>query len=229
MPNPCGWFKHCSLHRLSKEHLHRCVAVNLIEVQDTGRSNEGCGCRQTEILESRQTAGTMNCTPFKSVVWTRSREKKQPEKKKLICCMHVDARLPARLSEICRLSVHVWPYINSAYPALSCSCCSSGIDLTTLWTCLPPFCSFPFSFTCYIDHTSGISCFPLNLYISLRWNKLVGTIDSNHPLGWVAGYSWLRSECGLVDHLGFGREGCQKDNIPENRLDYMAQPIKLPC
>lgn len=144
--------------------------------------------------------------------------------------MHVGMRVHPDLSQICRLHAHVWPYITSALPLQLSSCCGP----TSLLEAAKPPCepasllplTFPFSFSCYIEHKSGISSLLLNLSISLHRNLFVGTNDSIHSLEWVAGYGCLRPECGPVDHWGKGG-GCQKDNIPENRWDYMAQPIKL--
>lgn len=158
---------------------------------------------------------------------------------KRIYSMHVDARLPANLSQIYRLSVHVWPYINSAYPPLSRSCCgpiSLAIAAALLEVAKQPcepasLLSVPFPPIFHIILSTQVwsaLSHSISPWAFIEENLFVGTKDSIHPLGWVAGYGRLRSECEPVDRWGLGREGCQKDNNPENRWDYMAQPIKLP-
>lgn len=150
---------------------------------------------------------------------------------------HVGVRLHVDLSQICRLCAHLWPYITAASPPLLSSCCGSiSLAAALLGVAKPPgepacllSLTFPCSFSCYIEHTSEISSFPLNLSISLHRKKLVcGHKRFHSPTGgsrwvwlleawvWASGPLWVREG------------GCQKDNIPENRWDYMAQPIKLP-
>lgn len=152
--------------------------------------------------------------------------------------MHMVVRLHADLSQICRLCTHVWPYITSAFPLLLSSCCSPiSLPAALLEVAKPPCEStsllsltFPFSFSCYIEHTSGISSFPLNLSISLHRNKklVCGNKRFHSPTG-MSRWIWLLEVWVWASGpLGVGEGGCQKDNIPENRWDYMAQPIKLP-
>lgn len=102
--------------------------------------------------------------------------------------------------------------------------------------------TFPCSFSCYIEHTSEISSFPLNLSISLhrKKNLFVGTKDSIHPLEGVAGYGCLRPECGPVGHCWLGRGVARRitsqrtggitwlsqSNCPINRWES-SQQVKL--
>lgn len=175
------WLKCWGLHGLSLEHLHRHDGVKLMEVQTHGGQKRVVGVDR-EMVEGRQTAGMMDGMPFHSVVWARYGEWKRTDEKRWKEHMHVG------MSQICRLCAHVWPYITSASPPLLSSCCGPiSLAAALLEVAKPPrepasllSLTFPFSFSCYIEHTSGISSFPLNRSISLHRKKKKGNLFFGH-------------------------------------------------